>query len=96
VAQTFGQGQWPVSVLIAAITVLSYAMPKWDRAWAADLVWAGDEEALARGFGPDLANFLRRCHERGQVRERIFHLEGGPTRHPPLGVVTNRSVGVGE
>lgn len=86
VGQTTTEGHWPLAVLVAAITGLSYTIPRWEQAWDKQLLRAGDHQAQEHGLAAPLARFLRRCPRNTQTRERIHLLEGGPPR-PALRLV---------
>ena len=79
-------GYFGIGVVIAAVTVVSYGMPVWERQWDARLERIGDREVVARGMGPALAGFLRRCPATPQGHDRLDRLES-PRHRPAMGLV---------
>lgn len=84
--QVVAQGYVGIDLVIAAVTVVSYGTPVWERQWDERLALVGDRDVVARGMGPALAGFLRRGPASRQVRDRLARLES-PRHRPSVGLV---------
>ncbi|MGV1009112.1 MAG: hypothetical protein ACOYBY_10980 [Dermatophilaceae bacterium] len=60
-----------LAALVAALGVLSYAVPHWQRQWQRAMITAGDQALVTAGFAAPWAAFLRRCPPCPTLRRRL-------------------------
>lgn len=75
VVQTAWSGRWIVAALVAVLVVLTWAVPRWDRALRHRLAAIGDRQAVEEGFGEELLAAVR-VHGGGSADQvRVSELE---------------------
>lgn len=75
VVQQVWAGRWPAAVSVAVLLTLTWVVPRWEAALSQRLARIGDRQAVAEGFGAELAEALR-AH-RGSVADlaRVAELD---------------------
>ena len=76
-----------LALMIAAIGVISYAMPVWERHWPRALLAAGDRAVRDAGLAAAMAAFVRRCPSTAGSRARVRALESSVAPTRPVGLV---------
>ena len=74
-----------IGVGSASVIVLSYLIPRWERAWPAHLNKLGDHHVRQVGLAPALARFIRRWSSSPATFERIHKLTEQHTTEPQEG-----------
>jgi hypothetical protein len=76
-----------IAVVLSAMLALTYLVPRWAIGWENLVAGTGDRELVARGLGPAMAAFLRRCPQTSALIERTQLLDPPVHQKPQLRLV---------